>query len=219
MKTKLLALLIALICIPCYGQPVWQTLPLDEWESVAQNAVREGTEQNINMWDNVTVYISCALNSGTAHTGTEILVQVSPADSGDEMWITQASMTTMIGTASSTVMSYPANAASLTFAVSTLPGNFTADGVRTIFLLGSPTIANSELCTLVSHISGAASSVTVMDALTNTVGGSSTFYNITSLHVVEIPPQMNRLRIVYDNTFDSNGATCWTYSAITGKKR
>jgi hypothetical protein len=74
------------------------------------------------------------------------------------------------------------------------------------------------LCTLVSHISGAASSVTVIDALTNTAGGSATFYNITSLHVVELPPQMNRVRIIYDNTFDSNGATCWTYSAITGRK-
>ncbi len=216
MKTKLLVLL--LMCIPCYGQ-VKQTLPLDEWESVAQNAVREGTEQSIIEWQTVTAYIFCALNSGTAHTGTEILVQVSPADSGDEFWITQASMTAMIGTGSSTVMSYPVNAASLTIAVSTLPGTFIADGVRTIFLVGSPTIADSELCTLVSHISGAASSVTVIDALTNTAGGSATFYNITSLHVVELPPQMNRVRILYDNTLDSNGATCWTYSAITGKKR
>lgn len=217
LRTKLVCLLVLAICVPCYAQRI-TTVVLDDWEAIAQNAAREGTTYDIKNFASTTVFVSLALNAGTAHTGTKVFIQTSPMDSGDETWITQASLTTMVGTGSSTVMGFPVNAASKTIAVDTLPGSFILEGLRTIFLLGSPTVADSELCTLISHVSSAASSVTILDALTNTAGGSSTFYNLTSIAVVEIPQPTNRIRVLYDNTYDANGATCWSYSALFGKR-
>ena len=206
------------MCLPCYGLRITHEV-LDEWASIAQTAVREGTTKSVLQNQSTTVFIAAALNAGTAHTGTEIYLQTSPVSSGDEFWFTQASMTCLVGTGSSTTMGFPVLAASKTIAVSTLPGSFIADGVRTIFLHGTATVANSELCTLVSHTSSAASSVTVLDALANTPAASSTFYNITGVYVIELPQPTNRIRVVYDNTYDSGGATCWTYCAILGKRQ
>lgn len=215
LRTKLLLALI--LCVPCYGQRI-SSVVLDDWALIAQNAVREGATQEIINWQSTTVYISCAIGSTTPHTGTKIIVQISPVDSGDEAWHTYTEFTGTTGTATTAVMTVVPNTASKTILANytSTDGLFDDDEVRTIFLLGSPTVADSELCTLVSHISGAASSVTVIDALANVPGASSTFYDIAETYIVEIPEYANRLRILYDNTHDSNGSSAYTYCTVYG---
>ena len=218
LRTKLLLALI--LCVPCYGQTRPQVKVLDDWALIAQNAVREGATHEISNWQSTTVHISCAIGSLTPHTGTKIIVQISPVDSGDEAWLNHLEFLGPVGTATTAVMTVVPNTASKTILAhyASTAGLFDDDGVRTIFLLGSPTVANSELCTLVSHVSGAASSVTVIDALANTPGASSTWYDIAETYIIEIPEHNNRLRIIYDNTYDSNGSSAYTYCTLYGVK-
>lgn len=222
MKKLIMILLVIFVCASCLQA---QRLPggaLDEWALIARNAVREGTTQNITNWQDTTLYISCAVTqtniaSATAHTGTKMKVQISPLDSGDETWMTYLDFTGPTGTASSTTMSGLPNAASLTITVSgSITGLFDDDETRTIFLLGSPTVANSELCTLVSHATN--TSITILDALTNTPGTNTIFWDIVETYVVELPKYANRVRILYDNTYDGDGSIVYTYSTIYGVK-
>ena len=160
-----------------------------------------------------------AVASTTVHTdGTVFHIQISPRDSGDETWMEQASYTMGKGiTGSSTTMSAIPNAASLTITTSgSNTGRFDDDGIRTIFVLGSPTVANSELCTLVSHVAN--TSITILDALTNTPGTSTVFWDWAETYIYELPKQANRVRVLVDNTYDPDGSPIYTYCAIFGQR-
>lgn len=217
MKKLIMMLVVIFVCASCLQA---QRLPggqLDEWALIARNAVREGATQNIANWQDTTLYISCALATPTAHIGTKIKVQISPLDSGDETWMTYEDFLGPTGTASSTTMTGIPNAASLTITITgSNTGLFDNDETRTIFLLGSPTIANSELCTLVSHATN--TSITILDALTNTPGTSTVFWDLAETYVVELPKYANRVRILYDNTYAKDGSLVYTYSTIYGVK-
>ena len=223
MKTVKL-LLILIFASGLQAQNRSRSVILDDWALIAQNAVREGTVQNITTWQSTTLYIAMAVANTTAHTdGTLFHIQISPVDSGDDTWLTLASNTMGIGiTGSSTILDTTPNAASTTIRINIDSadkfGRFDDDGIRHIFLLGSPTVANSEICTLTAHAIGAASSVTILDPLTNTIGASSTFWDFAETYVYELPRQANRVRVVHDNTYDPDGAIVYTYTAIFGQR-
>ena len=215
---KMCLLIIVVLASSLHAQTRPQSVVLDDWALIAQNAVREGATQSISTWQSTTLYISCANGSTTTHTGTKMIVQISPVDSGDEAWETHIEFIGPTGTALEAVQVVVPNATATTILASyaSTAGLYDDDGVRAIFLLGSPTVTDSELCTLISHVSSSASSVTILDPLTNTPGASSTWYDIAETYIIEIPEYANRLRIIYDNTYDSNGSTAYTYCAVYG---
>jgi hypothetical protein len=219
---KVILLCVFLLASLAQAQYRPQLTILDDWELIAQNDVREGTIQDIGLWESATLYISIAVASNTTeHTeGTVFHIQTSPLDSTDEMWLEQASYTMGVAiTGSNTVLDVTPNSGSTTIlinnsATNTL-GRFNDDGTRFIFLQGS-TVTNSEICTLVSHSTGAATSVTILDGLTNTPGASSTLWDWADTQVHELPKHTNRVRVVHDNSYDSDGAPVYTYVAIFG---
>ncbi|KKK93293.1 hypothetical protein LCGC14_2694330 [marine sediment metagenome] len=219
MKLKIVCLLVALLCIPCYGQ-IAKSVVLDDWELIAQNAVRKGAEQNITTWQSTTLHIACGVTAATAHTGTKVSVQVSGVDSGDDAWYTLTEFIGPTGTATPTTLTTIPNAGSSTILVPLLGigtwGRFDDDGIRPIFVLGSPTVANSEIHTLVSHTVGAASSVTILDGLANLPGTSTVIWDLAETYIVELPKHNNRVRVVYDNTNDSDGSTVYMRTSIYG---
>lgn len=185
---------------------------VDEWAEVAQNAVREGTTVDVSGCYGAALNINIAISSTTAHTGSRIIVQVSSNSSGDEDWHDLVPFLTSSGTANSeAITDNPLAAASTTIAVANTTG-YDADGVIPIFIEDG-TVANSEICWLVSHVAN--TSITVQDGTTNEHAQNTLMYNIVDTYIVELPFDANRVRIIYDNTHDPDGATIHTYSRIT----
>lgn len=212
LKTIILITLLFVTSVQAQWRPRLEIL--DDWALVATNTVREGTTQDIGLWQSATLYISHAMGTDTSHTGTGIVIQTSPADSGDDTWFTQGSFTLGVGTASSTVLDVTPNAGSTTVLVNYTTTLMEADVVKSIFLLGSPTVTDSELLTLVSH--SADTSITVLDGLALAPGASSTVWDFAETVVYELPIQTNRVRVLYDTTNDPDGAWVYTYAAIFG---
>jgi hypothetical protein len=183
----------------------------DEWAEVAQNAVREGATTTISDAYVTTLYIDYALTSATAHTGTKISVQVSSNTSGDEDWSTFMSFLTLTGTTNVEALGGSEAAAQTVLEVASTTGLYDDDETRWIFIEDN-TVANSEMCLLVSHVAN--TSVTVQDGITNAHDTSDILNDIADRVVVSIPLGYSRVRVIYDNTYDSDGATCHTHCAI-----
>lgn len=221
-KMCLLIIVVLASCLQAQSRP-WSVV-LDDWALLGTNTIREGTVQSISTWQSTTLYISMAVASTTAHTdGTVFHIQISPRDSGDETWMEQASYTMGKGiTGSSTILDTTPNAGSTTILINNTTtatmGRLDDDGMRYIFMLDSSTVANSEICLLSAHTTGAATSVTILDGLTNTPGASSTIWDWAETYIYELPKQANRVRVIADNTYDPDGSIIYTYCAIFGQR-
>ena len=180
---------------------------VDEWAEIAQNAVREGAEINISTCYEAALHIDMALSTTTAHTGTKIEVQVSSNTSGDEDWTTLLSFIGPTGTANSEAITNNPLAAASTTATCADTTGFVADEIRWIFIEDA-TVANSELCLLVSAVTN--TSVTWQDGTTNAHVQNTLMYNIANTYAISLPMWISRARVIYDNTYDSDGSTVHT---------
>lgn len=189
---------------------------LDVWANIGTNTVREGTTQSINSWQTTTLYIAHAMGTKTAHGGTDIYIQMSPLDTGDDTWFTQGSFTLGVGTASSTILDVTPSVGSTTILLGTTTTRMEADNLKYLLLLDSGTVSDSQLLNLVSH--SADTSITILDGLTSAPSASSTVWDFAEAIVYTLPRWGNRVRVVYDNTSDPSGADVYTYSAIFGNR-
>ena len=216
MKKLFLILSLFISATGLFAQPTKSVLAVDEWANIAQNAVREGATTDVSGAYDVVLHIDVALTTGgTAHTGTKIEVQISSETSGDEGWSTLTSFISITGTPNSEAVTGTEAIGSTVIECASTVGLYDDDETRFIFFLNG-TVANSELGYLVSHVTN--TSVTVQDGITN-AQTSSTMYDIARRYVVNIPFSSNRVRIMYDNTFDSDGSTVHTLcrlSRVTG---
>ena len=73
-------------------------------------------------------------------------------------------------------------------------------------------VATSEMVYLGSHVGN--TSITIQDGLDNAHDASDNIYDIAGTLTVELPLAAQRVRVMYDNTYDSDGATCHTHSDI-----
>lgn len=186
---------------------------VDEWAEVAQNSVREGATVDVSGYYQATLHIAYALSSETAHTGSMIKVQGSSATSGDEDWHTIWEFSTKTGTANTEALSGSETGGATVIEVASTTGLYDDDETRWIFIEDN-TVANSEICLLVSHVAN--TSVTFQDGITNAHDTSDALFDIADSLIVVIPDTTNRVRVIYDNTFDSDGATIHTYAKISG---
>ena len=186
---------------------------VDEWAEVAQNAVREGATTDVSGNYSCALHVDIALSTTTAHTGSKIEVQVSSNTTGDEDWTTFTTWIGPTGTANSeAITNDPLSAASTTATCASTTGLYDDDETRWIFIEDG-TVANSELCLLVSHV--ADTSVTFQDGTTNEHAQNTLMFDIANTYAVDIPMWVNRVRVVYDNTYDSDGSTIHTKSRIS----
>lgn len=208
---KILTLLIFLFAVSAQAQPTKSTAAVDEWANVAQNAVREGATTDVSGAYDVVLHIDIALTQAIAHTGTKIEVQISSNTSGDEDWSTLTSFIGPTGTPNSEAVTGTEAAGSTVIECASTVGLYDDDETRFIFFENG-TVANSELGLLVSHVAN--TSVTVQDGITN-AQTSSTMWDIAQRYVVQIPFSANRVRIIYDNTFDVDGADVTTLARLS----
>jgi hypothetical protein len=159
------------------------------------------------------LFIGIALTSATAHTGTKIRVELSANTSGDEDWGALCEFIGPTGTPNTeNITNDPLSASSTTATCASTTGLYDDDETRQIYIKDS-TIANSELVLLVSHV--ADTSVTFQDGTANEHAQNTPMWDIAESYQVDIPFWANRVRVIYDNTYDSDGATCDTYCRIS----
>ncbi|KKL14338.1 hypothetical protein LCGC14_2516670 [marine sediment metagenome] len=208
-------LLVCLLFVGTTPKDSWAAAPttafsqVDEWEEVAQNAVRLGTITDISGNYKTVIAIDYSLSDATAHTGSKIEVQVSNATSGNEDWTTYRAFITLTGTQNLEAMG--TEAAGQTVLEVTSTTGYVADETRWIFIEDNA-VANSEMCLLISAVTD--TSVTVLDGTTEAHTSADTLNNIADRVIMTIPFGFNRFRMIYDNTFDVDGATIHTHMTI-----
>lgn len=214
-KYVLFILAIVLLFHPMTAQAALtkSVAAVDEWAETAQNAVREGATTDVSGCYGASLHISIALTSETAHTGTKIEIQLSSNTSGDEDWTTLTTFIGPTGTANAEpITNDPLAAASTSATCASTTGLYDDDEARWIFIEDG-TVANSEMVYLVSHV--ADTSVTWQDGTANEHAQTTNMFDIAKRYVIQLPITANRVRVIYDNTYDSDGATVHTNTRIT----
>lgn len=212
---KLLILSVFLFVGNLYSQSTKTVAAVDEWAEVAQNAVREGAATSIATGYSATLHIDVAISSVTAHTGTRIRIQISSETSGDEGWsdLHTAKFLGPTGTAVSLTPSGSEAAGQTVIETAATSGDYEADETRWVFFEDVGTVADSELMLLVSHVAN--TSITVQDGITNAKDTADRVYSIAKRYAVKLPFATNRVRVIYDNTFDVDGSTVHTHTRIS----
>jgi hypothetical protein len=194
------------------------TAPLDTsdggWIEVLENTVAETDTIVTSGFYGGEVHVVLAIGeAAVAHTGTQVLVQVSSNSSGDEDWTNLATFISASGTAVSEAPSVAVSATDTVIQVASTTG-FEDDGVKWIFFKDD-TLADSEVCLLVSH--EGTPSLTMQDGVTNAHGtGTSAMFDIVDVFPpVLLPFGCMRVRVIFDNTYDNNGANVYGYGRIT----
>lgn len=194
---------------------------VDEWAEVAQNTVREGATTDVSDCYAVELHIYCCISSTTAHTGTEIIVQVSSNTSGDEDWNVLTVFVGPTGTALSVALA-GSEAAGQTELSVTNPVTNNMDNDGKFKFLEHTTVANSEIIFQTANSGDSSDTITVLDGLANAHSATSNIFDIdhatnqaVGMYVVSLPFGTNRCRVINDNTYDPDGSTVHTNCRIT----
>lgn len=172
-----------------------------DWTLVAQNAVGESGTLNCSGHYDTDLCIQAFLDTTTAHTGTEFLVQVSSNTSGNEDWHDYTKFIALIGTAATDLIEdNPLVATSTDIA---LTGHALTVEAKWL-AIEDGTLVNSEL---VFEVSQTANEVVVLDGTTNEHAQNTAIFNIAISEVIRLDASVNRVRILVNNTYDDNGST------------
>lgn len=196
---------------------------VDEWAEVAQAGLREGATTDVSGCYAAILHIFCCLSSTTAHTGTEIIVQISSNTSGDEDWTDLVRFIGPTGTASKADFGGDEAAAQTELSI-TNPATANLDhDKKLIFIEHTGTVANCEVAYQVSNTGDAGDTITIQDGLTNAqTAADSDVYTVdgdtasaVGVYVVELPMAANRVRVLYNNNYDADGSTVHTNCRIS----
>ena len=207
---------LAVLCLFIVCVTPWQegeaALTIDpqsvtDWTAVAQNTVAESGTITISSNYNTVVHIQAFLDSTTAHTGTEFILQLSQADSGDENWQDFTRWTGLIGTANTEpITNNPLAAASTTITCADTGGNYETPPMAHWIAIEDSTLANSELILQTGYT--ADTSITCLDGTTNEHAQTTPMYDIADTWVTVLPlGSGNRARLIVNNTYDADGST------------
>ena len=195
------------------------TTALDATQEIAQNTVLEGATIDVSGMYEALLQIWWALTNATAHTGTLLRIQHSTDTTGDEDWGTLLQVVVGIGTTNLEVITNnplaigdgPTNA----ITVASLTGYAAAQWV---FLEDVSTFANSEWLFVVStSVEAGDDHIHTLDGVTRQHAINSILNSVAGMATpIVIPFATQRIRIVYDNTFDTDGATVAIKSQLVG---
>lgn len=179
---------------------------ITDWTAVAQNAVGESGAIDVSSKLEAQVHIQAFLDSTTAHTGTEFIIQVSSNSSGDEDWQDFTRFTGLVGTANSeAITNNPLAAASTTITVASTAGLYGTAPMCHWIAIEDGTLVNSELIFQTGFT--ADTSITCLDGTTNGHVQNTLMYDIANVWTINLPIGAYRARVVVNNTYDADGST------------
>ncbi len=178
-----------------------------DWTAVAQGAIGESATIDISLAYESTVHIQAFLDTTTAHTGTEFILQTSANTTGDEDWSDFCRFTELIGTAVSiTITNNPAAVGTTTFTSGTVAADWAvADFPMRWCGIKDGTLANSELMLQTGYTNN--TSIVVQDGSTNEHAQNTIIYSIAFSKPITVPIGFQRIRLVINNNYDNNGST------------
>jgi len=157
------------------------------------------------------LHIDIALTSAGVHNGTRIIVQTASDAGGDEFWTNYLDFVGPVGTANlEAVTNNPLAQGAKTITVASTTG-YEAEGVLEIFLKDN-TPANSELLMLTDFTSN--TDLTVLDGTVREHANTSVLSNIAKSYEIFLPLGIILARVLYDNTYDDDGATVFTRARV-----
>jgi len=172
-----------------------------DWTAVAQNTVGESGTLDCSGHYSTDLFIQAFLDTTTAHTGTEFIVQVSSNTTGNEDWHDYTKFSALIGTAATDLIE-DAPLAALSTAIA-LTGH--ALTVKSKWLaIEDGTLINSEL---VYQVNSSTNEINILDGTTNAHAATTAIFNVAISEVVTLDPTVNRVRVVVNNAYDVNGST------------
>ncbi len=199
------------------------TAEVDAWAEIAQAGIREGANTDVSDAYSSTLHIDCALSTTTAHTGTEIIVQVG-TDTGDanDNWSDLSRFVGVTGTAVLLAFDATEPIGETTIAV-TNPVTANMDNDKKFKFVENTTAADCEIVYQTANSGDAGDTITIQDGLTHEQDiTTSIIYDIddanaeaVSQHQVDVPASADRIRVLYNNNFDPNGSTVFTRCRIT----
>lgn len=186
---------------------------VDACQEIAQNTIVEGTTISTATDLGGIVTIWWALTNETAHTGTLVQLHISQAASGDDDWTPYAQSIVGVGTGNTeTITNNPLSAGGTSITCSSTTGY----SLGTWVFLEDATFANSEWIFVAGLTTN--TSITALDGVTRTHANTAVLNSVAGSVNFYVPVEANRFRIVYLNTYDSDGATVaikCSYSALT----
>lgn len=183
---------------------------VDATQEIAQNTVLEGATVDVSACYEAMLHIWFALSNATAHTGTKIKIQVSANTSGDEDWTDYLEFVSITGTTNlELITNNPLAAAGTSITVASTTGYVPG----WVFLEDVSTFANSEWVYVTVVTTN--TSLTILDGVTREHAQNSICNSVAAVYTITLPPSAVRCRIVYDNTYDADGATVAIKASIS----
>jgi len=172
-----------------------------DWTAVAQNAIGESGTIDCSTHDGTSLLLQAFLDTTTAHTGTEIVVQVSSNTTGNEDWHDYRKFDVLVGTAATDLIEdNPLTAGSTSL---TLTGHaLTEEGIW--IGIEDSTLANSELIYVASQSTNA---VVALDGTTNEHALNTAVFNVAISKVIVLDATVQRARVIVNNTKDADGSS------------
>ena len=176
---------------------------VDAWTAIAQNAILEGATMDLSAVQRVVLHIDCVLTAAVAHTGTEIIMQTSSSDVDDEFWSDFTKVIGPLGTPNTeNATNNPMAVDETVITMASTTGYATKAEWR---FIKDATIANSELV-LQTDVS-ANVNMTVLNGVKRSHVQNTPMWNIAETIEVELPLETPRARVIYNNTYDADGAS------------
>ena len=176
---------------------------ITDWTAVAQNTVGESGILNCAGHYATELHIQAFLDTTTAHPGgTRFMVQTSSNTAGDEDWHDLTQFVALRGTAATDLIENNPLAATETSL--TLTGHALTVLAKWL-ALEDGTLINSEL---IFEVSQTANAVVILNGVTNAHAVGTAVFNLAMSHApIALPFGTNRVRVIVDNTYDSDGST------------
>jgi hypothetical protein len=194
---------------------------VEDWNAVAQNVTEESGELDCSDSYDTGLTIQAALDTVTAHTGTEFIVFVTVAGADDEDWaiLPGGRFVDLIGTASTENLTnnpLAAGGSSLTMADTAGFETYGAgiDEIPGWRLIKNSSLANSELIFQTSFAADA--SIAWVGVNKNSHIQNTPLYNIAISKLVQIPFWVGRAKVIVNNTYDIDGSSL-NYRILGGK--
>lgn len=175
---------------------------ITDWTPVAQNTLVHSGIEDIGSDLAATLELQAFLDTITGHTGTEIIVEISHKDSGDEDWVELTKRRILVGTAvADAIENAPLNAGETAI---TLTGHaYTV--IAKWLAIKNATLLNSEL---VREKSQTTNEVVIVDGVTNPHVATTPMYNVAMSDVIAyLTAAVRRVRIIVNNAYDPDGSS------------
>lgn len=194
---------------------------VQDWTAVAQNAIVESSERDVSGDHNMAVLIQAALDTITAHTGTEFIILINPHTSDDEDWfIWPGGFVELVGTAlTENLTNNPLAAGQSTLTMADTAGFETnGSGIDEIpgwrFIEDGVSLAASELIYQMAFVTD--TSISWAGVNKNSHVQNTPLYNIAISKVVQLPMWAQRVKVIVNNAYDADGSTL-NYRILVGE--